>query len=305
MADELDRDDPTAPEADPTTTGAPDDAAWAALLRYLETARGFDFHGYKANTLARRIRKRMAVIGIERFSAYQDYLEVHPEEFGTLFNTILINVTSFFRDPPAWEALRTVAIPAIAAARAAGQPIRAWSAGCASGEEAYSIAMLLAEQLGPDRFRDQVRIYATDVDEEALDTARRAAYTPAQIAGVPADLLERYFERRDGRYVVRPDLRRHVSFGRHDLMSDAPIARIDLLLCRNTLMYFTARTQARILVRFRFALTDGGFLLLGRAETMTAQGNAFAPVDVKRRLSRKTSVGDQRLRRPILPGVDD
>jgi two-component system CheB/CheR fusion protein len=287
MTDGLDRDE---------TTPASEDAGWAALLRYLRTSRGFDLHGYKTNTLARRIRKRMAVIGIEGFCRYQDYLEAHPGEFEALFNTILINVTGFFRDLPAWEALRTVAIPAIAAARGAGRPIRAWSAGCASGEEAYSIAMLLAEQLGPDRYRDQVRIYATDVDEEALKTARRAAYTPAQTAGVPADLLERYFDRLEGRYVVRPDLRRQVLFGRHDLISDPPISRLDLLVCRNTLMYLTGETQARILARFHFALTDGGFLLLGRAETMMARGSPFTPVDRKHRLSRKTGSGGQRPR---------
>ena len=299
MADHLDP-DRSAPEEDASTLVVPDDADWAALLRYLHTARGFDFHGYKTNTLARRIRKRMASIGIEKFSVYQDFLEVHPEEFVTLFNTILINVTSFFRDPPAWDALRSVAIPAIVEARGAGEPIRAWSAGCASGEEAYTIAMLLAEQLGPDRYRDQVKIYATDVDEEALNTARHAAYTPPQVAGVPADLLERYFERLDGLHVVRSDLRRQVIYGRHDLIADAPISRIDLLVCRNTLMYFNAETQARVLSRLHFALNNGGFLLLGRAETMTAQGNAFTPVDLKRRLSRKAGQGGPRLRRPIL-----
>ena len=296
---------PTEGDGDGTATVAGDDAEWAGLLRYLHTARGFDFHGYKANTLARRIRKRMSALDIERFSAYQDYLEVHQEEFGTLFNTILINVTSFFRDPPAWEAFQTVAIPAIVAARSAGDPIRVWSAGCASGEEAYTIAMLLAEALGPERYRDQVKIYATDVDEDALNTARRATYTQAQVSGVPADLLERYLDPLDGSYVFRPDLRRQVIYGRHDLISDAPISRIDLLVCRNTLMYFNAETQARILARFHFALNDGGFLLLGRAETLMAQEKAFTPVDLKRRLSRKASHMSLRMRRPTLPAEGD
>ena len=298
MTDDLERDDPAEVDAERHTVT--EDAEWAALLRYLRGARGFDFHGYKTNTLGRRIRKRMASLAIEKFSAYQDYLEVHPDEFGTLFNTILINVTSFFRDPAAWESLRTIAIPAIAAARGVGEPIRAWSAGCASGEEAYTIAMLLAEELGPEWYRSQVKIYATDVHEEALNTARHAAYTPGQVAGVPPDLLEKYFERVDGRYVFRPDLRRQVIYGRHDLIGDAPISRIDLLVCRNTLMYFNAETQARILSRFHFALNEGGFLLLGRAETLMSQGKAFTPVDLQRRLSRKANHGAPRPRRPIL-----
>jgi two-component system CheB/CheR fusion protein len=307
MTDDLDRgeDLPTTTDGDGAGTVAPDDAEWAALLRYLQTARGFDFHGYKTNTLARRIRKRMAGLAIDRFGAYQDYLEVHQDEFETLFNTILINVTGFFRDAAAWDALRELAIPAIVGARSAGEPIRAWSAGCASGEEAYTIAMLLAEALGPERYRDQAKIYATDVDEDALNTARHATYTASQVAGVPADLLDRYFERLDGLYVFRSDLRRQVIYGRHDLISDAPISRIDLLACRNTLMYFNAETQARILARFYFALNEGGFLLLGRAETLMAQGNAFAPVDLKRRLSRKNSHALPKMRRPIMVPDDE
>jgi two-component system, chemotaxis family, CheB/CheR fusion protein len=299
LTDNLERGgDLAGPDGDGTATVVPDDADWAALLRYLHIARGFDFHGYKTNTLARRIRKRMAALGIDGFAAYREYLEAHQDEFATLFSTILINVTGFFRDPPAWEALRSIAVPAIVAARGSGEPIRVWSAGCATGEEAYSVAMLLAEALGPDRFRDQVRIYATDVDEEALNAARRATYTPSQAAGVPAELLQRYFQGLDGSYLFRPHLRRQVIYGRHDLISDAPISRIDLLLCRNTLMYLNAETQGRVLARFHFALNDGGFLLLGRAETLMGQGNAFAPVDPTCRLSRRTKHRIPRTRRP-------
>ncbi|HYC32017.1 MAG TPA: CheR family methyltransferase [Gemmatimonadales bacterium] len=270
-----------------------DDPAWPALLQYLQTARGFDFQGYKPNTLGRRIRKRVGAIGIRSFAAYQDYLEVHQEEFDILFNTILINVTGFFRDPPAWEAVRALALPAIAGGNA-DRPVRVWSAGCASGEEAYTIAMLLAEYLGVDAYRERVKIYATDLDEDALDTARHAAYTPHQVAGMPADMLERYFESVNGTYVFRSDLRRQVIFGGHDLINDAPISRIDLLVCRNTLMYFNAETQAKVLARFQFALNEGGFLLLGRSETLMNYGGAFTPVDMKWRLSRKVTKGSAR-----------
>jgi two-component system CheB/CheR fusion protein len=287
------------------------DPEWVGLLEYLLHARGFDFHGYKPASLGRRIRKRMEAVGVDSFAAYRDYLEIHPNEFATLFNTILINVTGFFRDPATWEAVRIKAIPQIIGAKPAGETIRAWSAGCATGEEAYSIAMILAEELGMDEFHERVKIYATDVDEEALDTARHAAYIDRQVEGLPPELLTKYFDRLDGLYFFRKDLRRQVIFGRHDLINDAPISRIDLLTCRNTLMYLNAETQAKVLARLHFALNDGGFLLLGRAETMMAHGQTFVPVDLKRRLSRKSSRGALRDRlalrdeRPVMAAKTD
>ena len=146
--------------------------AFTALLEYLKRSRGFDFTGYKPTSLERRIRKRMEGVQVESFEDYVDYLEVHPDEFVHLFNTILINVTGFFRDPPAWDCLAREVLPRLLAERPGGEPIRVWSAGCASGEEAYSLAMLFAEILGPDEFRDRVKVYATDVDEEQLAEAR-------------------------------------------------------------------------------------------------------------------------------------
>ena len=167
----------------------------------------------------------MEALEIDSFAAYQDHLEVHPDEFTTLFNTILINVTGFFRDPQAWDGVRNEVVPRIVSAKAPGEPIRAWSAGCASGEEAYTIAMVLAQELGADQYRERVKIYATDVDEDALNAARQAAYTTRQVESVPPDLLELYFEHLDGMYVFRKDFRRQVIFGRHDLLADAPISR--------------------------------------------------------------------------------
>lgn len=278
------------------------DPEWPSLLGYLLSARGFDFHGYKHASLARRIRKRMDAVGLEGFAAYQEYLQVHPNEFATLFNVILINVTGFYRDPAAWEAVRTIALPQILGSKAPDEPIRAWSAGCATGEEAYTITMILAEELGPDQFRERVKIYATDVDEDALNTARQAAYQERQVEGVPPELFSKYFEHLNGLYFFRKDLRRQVIFGRHDLINDAPISRIDLLTCRNTLMYLNAETQARVLARLHFALNDGGFLLLGRAETLMAHAQTFVPVDLKRRLSRKSSRGT--LRERFIPRED-
>lgn len=230
-------------------------------------------------------------VGLSSFGDYVDYLEVHPEEFDILFNTILINVTAFFRDPSMWEYLAKRVIPDLIARRQPSTPLRVWTAGCASGEEAYSLAMLFAEALGRDAFIDNVKIYATDIDDEALAAARQAAYSERELASVPPALTAKYFERIDDRFLVQKDLRRQVIFGRHNLIIEAPISRIDLLTCRNTLMYLNTETQARILPRFQYALNDHGVLVLGLAETLMTHAAAFAPLDVKLRISTKLPTG--------------
>jgi len=149
--------------------------------------------------------------------------------------------------------------------------------------------MVLARVMGDPAFRERVKIYATDVDEEALDQARHGAYLPRQIEDVPHDAPERFFERTDQRYAFRKDLRRCVIFGRNDLVQDAPISRIDLLVCRNTIMYFNAETQSQILRRFHFGLDDNGYLLLGKSEMLITHTELFAPVEFKRRVFRKVS----------------
>jgi two-component system, chemotaxis family, CheB/CheR fusion protein len=263
------------------------DPSFGALLEFLKRSRGFDFSGYKRVSLARRFRRRMETIEVASFGDYVDYLEVHPDEYEQLFNTLLINVTEFFRDPPAWEHLRTAALPEILGAKRDGDPIRVWSAGCASGHEAYTVAMILAELLGEDAFRERVKIYATDIDEEALEAARHAIYTPKEIEHVPEDLRARYFERFDQRVAFRKDLRRSVIFGRNNLIADAPISRLDLLICRNTLMYLNAETQARIIRHFHFALGVPGVLMLGKSEMMISHRELFATSDLKSRIFRK------------------
>jgi two-component system, chemotaxis family, CheB/CheR fusion protein len=263
------------------------DTTLEELLSFIKESRGFDFTGYKRSTIERRIAKRMSTVGTERYDDYLDYLELHAEEFAELFNTLLINTTNFFRDPQTWEYLATEIAPQLLAARTDDSPIRVWCAGCASGEEPYTVAMVLARVMGDSAFRERVKIYATDVDEEALDLARHGAYLPRQIEDIPPDALERFFERTNQRYVFRKDLRRCVIFGRNDLVQDVPISRIDLLVCRNTLMYFTAETQAQILRRFHFALDDDGYLLLGRSEMLITHTDLFAPVELKRRVFRK------------------
>ena len=267
------------------------DADFEALLQFLKSNRGFDFTGYKRSTLMRRVVKRMSELpNLHSFGAYREYLETHADEFTPLFNTILINVTSFFRDESAWEYLTREILPRIAAKKNPAIAIRVSCVGVASGEEAYTVAMLLARQLGDKALRDRVKIYATDVDGDALAQARHATYSAKAIDPVPADLRERYFERTPGgQYVVRGDLRRAVIFGRNDLVQDVPISRLDLLICRNTLMYFNAETQARILGRFHFALNDGGYLFLGKSEMLLTHANLFSTVDMKNRVFAKVS----------------
>ena len=251
------------------------------LLDFIRDNRAFDFTGYKRPSLMRRISKRMQERGVESYAAYQELLEQEPEEFVPLFDTILINVTSFFRDEIAWDFLRTDVVPEIARRE---HDIRVWSSGCATGEEAYSAAILLAEELGDEAFRRRVKIYATDIDDGALSVGRHARYTAKQVESVPAELLERYFEDGSTGYSFRADLRRCVIFGRHDVIQDPPISKIDLLISRNTLMYFTTETQEQILQNFHFALRDDGYLFLGKSEALAARSSLFVPVDLKRRV---------------------
>jgi two-component system CheB/CheR fusion protein len=265
------------------------DAGFEKLLDYLRANRGFDFTGYKQPTLVRRIAKRMSEVKIESFDAYVDYLEVHPGEFAVLFNTLLINVTSFFRDPAAWKFLAETVVPRLLADNGSGEPLRIWSAGCASGEEAYSLAMVLCEAVGKDDFRRRIKIYASDADHDALIVARQGIYGVKEVNAVPEDLRKKYFDLVGGRYAFNPDVRRALIFGRHDLVQDAPMSRLDLLVCRNTLMYFNVETQRRILSRFNYALRPAGFLFLGKAEMLLLHSALFAPVELKHRIFSKIS----------------
>lgn len=274
-----------------------EDLVFETLLEYLKQARSFDFTGYKRTTLKRRIRKQMQARGVETFSDYFDYLQVHPNEFPALFNTILINVTSFFRDMNAWNYLKNDILPELMQQKSTTQQVRVWSAGCASGEEAYTIAVVLAEEMGVENFRQRVKIYATDVDEEALEQARHARYSAQSLESVPQELRERYFERMaENQYLFSQELRRAVIFGRHDLLKDAPIPRLDLLVCRNALMYFNAEAQALILNRFHFALRNTGVLFLGKAEMLLTHANLFTPINLQQRVFRKTVGGSNRER---------
>ena len=278
----------------------PDTGFFEHILEYLRQTRGFDFTAYKRPSLMRRVERRMQAIDVGTFEEYLDYLQVHQDEFQALFDAILINVTSFFRDGDLWKYLREEIVPRFLSSRPPGQPLRIWSAGSASGQEAFTIAMLLAEHFGTHDLRPYAKIYATDVDAAALTEARQATYNARQVADVPADLLEKYFEPVGTGYVFSRDLRRAIIFGHHNLVQDAPISRVDLLFCRNTLMYFNAEAQTRILARFFFSVNPAGFLVLGRAELLFSHAAVFAPVDLKRRVFRPVPKPSHRDRLLIL-----
>jgi two-component system, chemotaxis family, CheB/CheR fusion protein len=244
----------------------------------------------------RRFRQRMEVAGVDDFADYRSYLEAEPREVAELFDMILINVTGFFRDRETWEFVAAEIIPRILEEAGPEREIRAWSAGCASGEEPFTVAMLLAEALGDEGFRKRVKIYATDIDEDALSQARSAVYPAGRVEDVPEELRERYFQPHDGQFVFRGEIRRAVIFGRNDLLQDPPISRVDLLVSRNTLMYFGPLAQTRILGNFQFAMNPGGFMLLGPAEALSSGAGLFVPYDLKRRVFAPSP--DARLERP-------
>lgn len=257
------------------------DREFEALLNYLKHNRGCDLTGYKRSTLQRRFTHRMQSLNIFNYPEYLQYIQKHYEEWFTLLNDVLINVTSFFRDRDAWVNLTNNIIPKIIASKQPSESIRVWSAGCASGEEVYSLMILFAEALGIDACLQRVQHYATDMDEDAIKQARFATYSSIQVAAIPPELLEKYFKQTPQGYIFHQKLRDTIVFGHHNLVQDAPMSKIDLLTCRNVLIYFDAETQASILIRFHFALKDRGFLFLGKAESLVTRRQIFTPVDLK------------------------
>jgi two-component system CheB/CheR fusion protein len=260
-----------------------DEAALRELLEELAQQRGFDFRGYKRTTLERRFRRRMSQINIDTFVAYGEYLRTHSDEINQLLSTILINVTEFFRDPPAWEILQHELLPPMVKQLKPGASFRAWSAGCASGEEAYSIAILLSELIGPRILDFDVKIYATDVDEEELVTARRGEYSTEALKHLRAEWRDKYFH---GKRMLRVnrEIRRLVIFGRSNLAQDAPISHVNLLVCRNVLIYFDSPLQKQLLARLHYALDPGGVLFLGKSESQLTNSSQFRRLNSRWRI---------------------
>jgi two-component system CheB/CheR fusion protein len=272
-------------------TAVDEQSAFGQLVDFVKHSRGFDFTGYKRSSLERRVKRRMNLVRVETFEDYQNYLENHQEEFNQLFNSILINVTSFYRDSNTWEYLQNEIIPNMLANKLPDEVIRVWIAGCASGEETYTLVMCLAEVMGKAAFLERVKIYATDIDEDALNHARAGVYGEKDLSTVPNELVEKYFECTTNGYMMRKEYRRAVIFGRHDLVQDAPISRADLLICRNVIMYLNPDTQAKILTRLHFALNEGGYLFLGKAEMLLTHTDLFRPVDLRMRIFTRVAKG--------------
>jgi two-component system, chemotaxis family, CheB/CheR fusion protein len=247
-----------------------------SFLEHVRDRTGLDFSAYKRPTITRRLQRRMAAVGTESLRDYRRYVDRHPDEMQRLAASFLIKVTEFFRDPELFAYLRDQILPRlIVDARQRGE-LRIWSAGCATGEEAYTLAMLVSDLLGDERDDLSVRIFATDIAADAVEFARRGIYPETALEGLPRDLVERHFTAHDGFFDVRKHVRSLIVFGEHDLGYRAPFPRIDLVLCRNVLIYFTTELQRRALQLFAFSLRPGGFLALGNAETVSPLPEFFA-----------------------------
>jgi len=262
------------------------------FVRHLAEERGVDLRAYKVTTVERRVRHRMRQLGIGSYDEYLEYTGKEPAEKARLVDTVLINVTRFFRDPQAWEILNNKVLPMLFKDRQPGSSFRVWSAGCATGEEPYSVAILLCEMLGPQIKDYDLKIYATDHDASALNAARHGEYPADSVRGVRPEIRAKYFTGNKTVRVVR-DVRRMVIFGRGNLLTDAPISHVDLLLCRNLLIYFDVAAQTHILGRLKYGLNDGGVLFLGKSESQLKRNSGFITIDPRWRIfQRQPAAGD-------------
>jgi len=251
------------------------------ILTLLRAQTGHDFTHYKQNTVIRRIERRMSVNQIEDFAGYARYMTQNPPEVETLFNELLIEVTNFFRDPEAFAALREKVIPRIFEDRPADSPIRVWVPGCSTGEEAYSIAMLLREAMDGMHRDYKAQIFATDIDRNAVEVGRGGTYTDSISVDIPSEVYYRFFNREGHTYHVRKPIRDTVVFALQSVIKDPPFSRLDLVSCRNLLIYMGPELQKRVLRLFHYALKPGGYLFLGSSESIGEFGDLFTPVDRK------------------------
>ncbi|MFC7333891.1 CheR family methyltransferase [Rhodocista pekingensis] len=269
------------------------------IVGLLLTKTRISFRDYKRRTLARRIERRMGICRIATMAAYLHHLRTSPGEPAALVQDLLISVTRFFRDQASFEALRQDVIVPMVAVHDRDAPIRVWVPGCATGEEAYSIAMLLTEAGAGSAEGPDFKIFASDIDERALDLARTGRYPETGAADLPPGFLDRYFEQESGGIRVNDRLRSHIVFARQDLLADPPFSQLDLISCRNLLIYAEPEAQKRLIPLFHFTLNRDGFLFLGSAETTAGRGDLFDPVSAKHRIFRR--LGGQR-GRTLPPG---
>ncbi len=250
----------------------------------LRSVTAIDFRLYKQATVRRRIARRMALQKIASLARYAQVLKHNPQEAQALADDIFIHVTSFFRDPECFQALRKKVLAGLSLKRADDDPIRIWVAGCSTGEEVYSVAMLLLEELGERANRIKIQIFGTDIQERAVERARAGIYTGASVAAVSPAHLKRFFVEADCGYQIRKAVRDLCVFARHDLAKDPPFSRLDLISCRNVLIYMGPALQQRVLSAFRYALKPGGFLFLGNSESVGDSSDAFTAEDHKHRI---------------------
>jgi len=266
--------------------------ALASILEQLRRRCRHDLSEYKPSTLHRRILRRMGVHGLATRAAYADFVGENPNELDLLFDEMLIGVTSFLRDPAVWQELRDDVLPGLLASTVAGTRLRAWVVGCSTGEEAYSLAMVFSEAAAalPGGDTRALQIFATDLSADAIAVARRGWYSQQVGADVSAERLARFFVPHGTGYVVDKPLREMVLFAQHDVIQDPPFTRLDLLCCRNLMIYFTSALQRRLLPLFSYSLRPGGVLMLGTSETVGSAQSEFTPLSPKSRLYRRGEI---------------
>lgn len=270
------------------------------VLALLRARTKFDFRCYRNRMLTRRIERRMSLNHLDRIADYLVFLREHPDEVKQLFRDLLISVTNFFRDPEAFQALETDVIAPLVRAKEPDAPLRVWSAGCATGEEPYSLGIVLLEQLAAAQKNCPLQIFATDVDEDALEVARQGIYPDSIATDVSAERLGRFFKRTgDASYQVSKQLRESVIFARQNLISDPPFSKLDVIVCRNVLIYLEPEVQKKVLSLLHFSLNEGGFLFLGPSETIGRNVDLFEPVSKKWRIFRR--IGPARPERVDVP----
>lgn len=265
-----------------------DEQSFQKILQQLRTIAGLDFRQYKPETLRRRIARRMILLRIDHLSEYHRFLQIRTDELRNLHEDVLINVTRFFRDPGFWEALRNSVLPVLLQDRPPEKPIRIWCAGCSTGEEAYSLAISVLEYLSQHGMDTPIQIFGTDASDQSIEAARMAVYPESLIADVSQERLRRYFVKVDRGYQVSKRVRDTCIFARQNLCSDPPFSHIDILSCRNVMIYFNQPLQRQIMLTFHYALEPGGYMLLGMSEGLRDYGEVFSAVDRKYKIYMKT-----------------
>jgi len=292
--------------AAPAVSGIPDDQLQKILV-LLRTRTRYDFSSYKVATIQRRIERRMNVQQIRTPADYIQYLQKTPAELDLLFKELLISVTCFFRDWAAWEKLSTTVVPELLAVLPDSASFRVWVPGCATGEEAYSVAILLRDCIDRLHRRIDVQVFGTDLDLRAIDVARAGKYPEGIAADVPARWLERYFTRQGDHYLINREIRGSVIFAQQNVISDPPFTKLDWISCRNVLIYLNADLQRRLFLLFHYALNPGGLLTLGTSETVGDRGDLFRPIDrTWKFFSRQGTVRPhERIHLPVRPALPD